>query len=480
MSPPRRRRCSGRDRHTPAAPPAYRPLGRRRRRGLRRTASLRHRRGRAAAHRVFRHGVASGDPRPRSVILWTRVTPTDAATPGSGPGPPGHRPLAGRQGLALPATSSRTAPPRPARPRPHGQGRRRPGWQPATRYFYRFLLDGVASRTGRTRTAPAPTRRPRAPALRRRLLRQPAGRLLLAVPPPGRAATTSTWCCTSATTSTSTARRVRLRPRRADIRPHAPGARDGEPGRLPAAARAVQGRPRPAGACTPSSRSSSPGTTTRSPTTSGATAPRTTSPTRATTTSARPGRTVRTTSGCRCAWAGPRSRRRHPAVPAAQFGQLAELSMLDLRSYRSQQVERAATPGAPPDPEISDPDRTITGNRQMEWLKESLEDDRALWKLVGNPVMIAPVVFPPLPTELVASTTSPGSTPRTGCPTTSTSGTATPPTGTSCSSTCATRACRTRCSSPATSTPPGRATCPWTPAPTPPSDRSAPSSCAPA
>src|ERR1700759_1801193 len=35
----------------------------------------------------FLHGVASGDPRPTSVVIWTRVTPTAASTPGSGTGP---------------------------------------------------------------------------------------------------------------------------------------------------------------------------------------------------------------------------------------------------------------------------------------------------------------------------------------------------------------------------------------------------------
>src|SRR5690606_13008584 len=35
---------------------------------------------------VFRHGVASGDPLPHRVLLWTRVTPEPAATPGSGRG----------------------------------------------------------------------------------------------------------------------------------------------------------------------------------------------------------------------------------------------------------------------------------------------------------------------------------------------------------------------------------------------------------
>jgi alkaline phosphatase D len=35
----------------------------------------------------FQHGLASGDPLPDRVVLWTRVSPTAAAVPGSGSGP---------------------------------------------------------------------------------------------------------------------------------------------------------------------------------------------------------------------------------------------------------------------------------------------------------------------------------------------------------------------------------------------------------
>ena len=38
------------------------------------------------AHSWFQHGVASGDPTTHSVILWTRVTPSVDAVPGSGRG----------------------------------------------------------------------------------------------------------------------------------------------------------------------------------------------------------------------------------------------------------------------------------------------------------------------------------------------------------------------------------------------------------
>ena len=41
----------------------------------------------AASLAPFRHGVASGDPLPDGILLWTRITPTPEALPGSGAGP---------------------------------------------------------------------------------------------------------------------------------------------------------------------------------------------------------------------------------------------------------------------------------------------------------------------------------------------------------------------------------------------------------
>ncbi|MCZ9348066.1 PhoD-like phosphatase N-terminal domain-containing protein, partial [Streptomyces sp. TRM76130] len=43
--------------------------------------------GAAEAAPAFLHGVASGDPLPDGVLLWTRVTPVPEAIPGSGTGP---------------------------------------------------------------------------------------------------------------------------------------------------------------------------------------------------------------------------------------------------------------------------------------------------------------------------------------------------------------------------------------------------------
>ncbi|MEO6472096.1 MAG: alkaline phosphatase D family protein [Aeromicrobium sp.] len=73
-----------------------------------------------------------------------------------------------------------------------------------------------------------------------------------------------------------------------------------------------------------------------------------------------------------------------------QFGRLADLSMLDLRSYRSKRAE-------PEEPEIDDPARTIAGTAQLDWLTDNLSTTSAQWKLIGNPVMIAPVLMPPRP-----------------------------------------------------------------------------------
>jgi len=85
-----------------------------------------------------------------------------------------------------------------------------------------------------------------------------------------------------------------------------------------------------------------------------------------------------------------------------QFGRLAELSMLDLRTYRSGQVVTAApTPVPTAQAEVSDPKRTITGAQQMEFLKTSLSNNRVQWKVIGNPVMIAPVNVGALPQQLI-------------------------------------------------------------------------------
>ncbi|MFJ7780995.1 alkaline phosphatase D family protein [Streptomyces yangpuensis] len=77
-----------------------------------------------------------------------------------------------------------------------------------------------------------------------------------------------------------------------------------------------------------------------------------------------------------------------------RFGTLADLHLLDLRSFRSQQVKVGS--GA-----VDDPERTITGRAQLDWLKSGLAGSDATWKLVGTSVMISPVAFGSLPAHLL-------------------------------------------------------------------------------
>ena len=87
-----------------------------------------------------------------------------------------------------------------------------------------------------------------------------------------------------------------------------------------------------------------------------------------------------------------------------ELGELATLHMIDSRSYRSEQVGTDENdPGAvdpQPDPAVDDPDRTMLGREQKEWFKRGLKESAATWQLVGNPQMITPVYFPPLPDQL--------------------------------------------------------------------------------
>ncbi|MEU6942666.1 alkaline phosphatase D family protein, partial [Streptomyces rubiginosohelvolus] len=77
-----------------------------------------------------------------------------------------------------------------------------------------------------------------------------------------------------------------------------------------------------------------------------------------------------------------------------RFGRLADLHLLDLRSFRSQQASIGSSA-------VDDPERTITGRAQLDWLKAGLAGSDAVWKLVGTSVMISPVAFGALPAHLL-------------------------------------------------------------------------------
>lgn len=105
----------------------------------------------------FALGVASGDPWPDGVVLWTRLAPRPLALDGSG-GMPARKVQVGweiatderfrkivRRGHAF-------ATPELA----HSVHVEVHGLRPDREYFYRFRAHGALSPTGRTRTAPAP------------------------------------------------------------------------------------------------------------------------------------------------------------------------------------------------------------------------------------------------------------------------------------------------------------------------------------
>ncbi|WP_346777267.1 alkaline phosphatase D family protein [Streptomyces sp. HNM0575] len=78
-----------------------------------------------------------------------------------------------------------------------------------------------------------------------------------------------------------------------------------------------------------------------------------------------------------------------------RFGRLADLHLLDLRSFRDQQASIGDGDV------IDDPDRTITGRKQLDWLKSGLSSSTSRWRMVGTSVMIAPVAFGSVPAHLL-------------------------------------------------------------------------------
>ena len=92
---------------------------------------------------TFRHGVASGDPLPHSVVLWTRsqgATEVDWVVARD----PELRRVVARGTATTSADVDHTVKVDPG------------GLEPATTYWYRFSAGDDHSPTGRTRTAPAP------------------------------------------------------------------------------------------------------------------------------------------------------------------------------------------------------------------------------------------------------------------------------------------------------------------------------------
>jgi alkaline phosphatase D len=103
----------------------------------------------------FTLGVASGDPLPNSVILWTRLAPDPLAAGGGMPDQPiGVRWVVATDEAMDDVVTSGTATADPAAA--HSVHVDADGLDPNTEYYYRFVAGGVQSPVGRTKTAPAP------------------------------------------------------------------------------------------------------------------------------------------------------------------------------------------------------------------------------------------------------------------------------------------------------------------------------------
>jgi len=334
----------------------------------------------------FAHGVASGDPLPDRVILWTRVTPTPASSPGSASGP------------AVTVRWQVAADPRFRRVVASGSARTGPevdhtvkvdaaGLAPAMTYWYRFVLDGVRSPVGRTRTAPA------ADALVARL------RLGVASCANYEGGFFSAYRHLAARSDLDAV--LHLGDYLYEYGPgkYGPGPAIGRVHRPPhEMVTLADYRQRHAHYKTDADlqalHASVPFIVTWDDheTTNDAWAdgaenhqPATEGP-----------YDVRKAAARRAydEWMPIRTPGGSQIYRRLRFGRLAELTMLDLRQYRSEQLT-AETGGA-----ADDPRRTITGRAQMDYLKAGLAAHQSQWKLVGNPVMISPVMFPPLPSTI--------------------------------------------------------------------------------
>ncbi|WP_231390254.1 alkaline phosphatase [Nocardia sp. CNY236] len=353
---------------------------------------------------VFRHGVASGDPLPDGVIVWTRVTVSDDAVPGSGLGEPTsvRWEVATDERFASIAASGTTM---ATADSDHTVKVDVTGLVSAADYFYRFVAQGQTSPVGRTRTAPAAATSPE--FLRFGVV------------------SCSNWEAGYFGAYRHLAARADLDAivhlgdylyeygrgayagRNGTVRPHEPageivsladyrtrhGQYKTDPDLLGLHARFPF-------ICTWDDHESadnawSGGANHHDPATQGAWSDR----------RAASAQAYLEWMPVRAAGYGADAR----IYRRLRFGTLAELSMLDLRSYRDEE----AKPGA--GWRVADSDaRSITGKEQMEWLTAGLASAPVQWKLVGNSVMIAPLVFPPLEPSTTAAFTSTVGIPQSG------------------------------------------------------------------
>ncbi|MFI5760770.1 alkaline phosphatase D family protein [Streptomyces sp. NPDC051563] len=335
---------------------------------------------------AFLHGVASGDPLPDGVLLWTRVTPTAAAVPGSGAGPAvavGWEVAEDKAFTRTVASGTVTA----SAASDHTVKADVRGLRPQTAYWYRFTAGGAVSPAGRTRTAPAAATAPAGvrfgvvscanwesgyfSAYRHLAARADLDAVLHL----------GDYIYEYKTGGYPEAKYV--------VRQHEPlheiltladyRTRHGKYKTDPDLQALHQAHPVIAiwDDHEIANDSWSGGAENHDPATEGPFAAR--------------------AAAARQAyfeWMPVRTSTEGTVYRRLQFGTLADLHLLDLRTFRSQQAGIGS--GA-----VDDPERSITGRAQLDWLKAGLAGSQATWKLVGTSVMISPVAFGALPAHLL-------------------------------------------------------------------------------
>nr|WP_308118252.1 alkaline phosphatase D family protein [Streptomyces buecherae] len=335
---------------------------------------------------AFAHGVASGDPLPDGVLLWTRVTPSPDAVPGSGRGAAVEVTweVSESQDFAAPTARGSL---RATADSDHTVKADVRGLRPATAYYYRFAVGDVRSPVGRTRTAPAAD--------------ASDGNVRFGV------VSCANWEAGYFSAYRHLAARRDLDavlhlgdylyeygtgtyPEGRDVvRQHSPRheivtladyrARHGHY-RTDADLRAVHAA-HPVIAIWDDHEFAndawSGGAENHTPGAEGEWA-----------------RRVAVAKQAYFEWMPVRPSTEGTTYRRLRFGSLADLHLLDLRSFRSEQAKAGS--GA-----VDDPERTITGRAQLDWLKSGLAASNARWKLVGTSVMISPFAFGSLPAHLL-------------------------------------------------------------------------------
>ncbi|KQU36474.1 MULTISPECIES: alkaline phosphatase D family protein [unclassified Rhodococcus (in: high G+C Gram-positive bacteria)] len=362
--------------------------------GVGAAATLTARTASAQSSSVFRHGVASGDPLEDAILLWTRVTPTPDATPGSGRGPATTVTWELARDAALTdvvrsgsvVTSADTD---------HTVKVDVTGLSPATTYHYRFTAAGESSTVATTRTAPA--------------AEADVARLRFGV------VSCANWESGYFSAYRHLAARQDLdaiihlgdyiyeyetggfEGKNGVVRVHDPvheivsladyRIRHGQYKSDPDLQAAHRGVP---WICTWDDHESAndayaTGAENHQPDTEGDWA-------------SRKANSVQAYYEWMPVRAAGTANNRH-LYRRLRFGTLMELSMLDLRTYRTKQVLPFQGPA------VDSPDRTITGADQMAWLTAGLTSSPTQWRIIGNPVMITPTLIPPLDPEAARGVT---------------------------------------------------------------------------